>query len=395
MTSAAKTLPSAASLLLALAACSSSPPAAAQLKLVLPAAAEADAPVDGTLTALDAAGAPVPGYVGTVEFSSTDASADLPAPLALAAADQGTKGVRVTFHAVGSYTVSVRDAAQKELRGKSDAVQVAVPPAAALKVENLQASADPGANVAFSLVAVTRTGAVATGYRGTVRFESTDATAAGKLPDAAFAEADAGRRSFTTQFGAAGAHTLTITDAAKPALRVVAGPVQVHGLVYTDPPAGTGKVRLVRNPGSGGAVVLLDLVAAAPLAGWAVGMNLPVDFTRVSPGAALMAAGTALDPGQAPQAFKAVAPSSGPLAGLLVSGLSQKAAGAGAKGADKALAAGDVLYTLRLEQKAGAQPGVVLDGQSLGPRFRAALRNKAGDDVATQAEFAIGKLEVL
>ena len=133
----------------------------------------------------------------------------------------------------------------------------------------------------------------------------------------------------------------------------------------------------------------------ASVTGYSVGMNLPFDLAKVSPGATPMAPGTALDPGQAPQAFKAVARPTGPLANLLVSGLSQKAAGAGAQAADKVLNPGDVLYTLRIEQKAGAATGVVFDGASPEARFRAALRNKAGDDVVTQADFAIGKLEVL
>ena len=126
-----------------------------------------------------------------------------------------------------------------------------------------------------------------------------------------------------------------------------------------------------------------------------MGLNLPFDPSRISLGTTPMAPGTALDPGLAPQAFKAVAKTAGPLANVLVSGLSQKAAGAGAQVADKALNPGDVLYTLRLEQKAGASGGVIFDGATLGPKFRAALRNKVGDDVVPQAEFAIGKLEVL
>jgi hypothetical protein len=38
--------------------------------------------------------------------------------------------------------------------------------------------------------------------------------------------------------------------------------------------------------------------------------------------------------------------------------------------------------------------GVVFDGANLGPRFRAAVRDRTGTEVVAPAEFGIGKLEV-
>src|SRR5262249_53553458 len=101
-----------------------------------------------------------------------------------------------------------------------------------------------------------------------------------------------------------------------------------------------------------------------------------------------------LDPGSSPAAFKAALPAQGPLAGVLVSALSQKAAGTGAVATNASLAVGQVLYTLRLDAKAGGPAGVVFDGAAPGARFRATLRDRLGQEVVSQADFAIGKLEV-
>ena len=165
------------------------------------------------------------------------------------------------------------------------------------------------------------------------------------------------------------------------------------GLTYHKPPAG-GKVRLEKNPASTPTLAVLDLVVGdAPLNGFGVGMNLPLDAAKVALAAQDgFVPGSALPPGSAPVAARALLPTAGPLAGVLVSGQSQKSAGAGAVPADSSLPAGTLLYTLRLAVVPGAPTGVVFDGKALGPRFRAALRDKPGNDVAGQADFRIGRL---
>ena len=49
---------------------------------------------------------------------------------------------------------------------------------------------------------------------------------------------------------------------------------------------------------------------------------------------------------------------------------------------------------MRLKLPATATVGSVFNGPSLDQRFRAAVRNRAGDEVFSNADFAIGKLEV-
>lgn len=165
-------------------------------------------------------------------------------------------------------------------------------------------------------------------------------------------------------------------------------------LVYTDPAAG-GKIRLVKNAASTATTVVLDLVTSTALTGWATGFNLPIDTTRVGLNATPIVKGAGLDPGSAPAAMKAAVPASGPLKGMLVSGLSQKAAGTGAAAADATLASGTVLYSIKLDLIASAPTGVVFDGTAGGFTLPSGgLRDKAGQAVAGPADVLIGKLEI-
>ena len=58
------------------------------------------------------------------------------------------------------------------------------------------------------------------------------------------------------------------------------------------------------------------------------------------------------------------------------------------------VAAGRVLYSIRLGLAPGATTGTVFDGSALPAGFRAAVRSLMGNDVVAEPEFALGKLEV-
>ncbi|WP_164001004.1 beta strand repeat-containing protein [Pyxidicoccus caerfyrddinensis] len=164
-------------------------------------------------------------------------------------------------------------------------------------------------------------------------------------------------------------------------------------LAYTDPAGG--RIRLMRNPASTSTQLVLDVVAAEDLSGYGVGFNLPMDATKVRLAAqGAITAGAILSAGASVPAVAAVLPVSGPMAGVLTSGLSQKAAGSGAVATDTAIPTGSVLYQLKLELAPGAESGVVFDGANLGGRFKGLLRNKLGDDVVGSSGFGIGRLEI-
>jgi hypothetical protein len=229
-------------------------------------------------------------------------------------------------------------------------------------------------------------------YRGTISFSSSDG-AASLTANYLFTSGDAGTHGFSVTFETPGSQTISAQDVSNAAITGSGGPVTVRGLVYTDPAAG-GKIRLVRNSAFSGSTAVLDMVAASSLTGYFVGLDLPLDASKVAANASPISAGGALNPGAAPQALAAALPATGPLAGIFVSGLSQKAAGAGPVTTDASISSGQVFYTLRLDLAAAASTGTVFDGASLPSSFRAGLRNKAGNETAAATDFAIGKLEV-
>jgi hypothetical protein len=161
-------------------------------------------------------------------------------------------------------------------------------------------------------------------------------------------------------------------------------------LRYRDP--GPGALRLIRNPASDARVAVLDFVVGdAPLTGYAAGFDLALDARKVALGP--FTPGSGLDPGAPPIAAGAALPAAGPLAGMLVTALSQKADGAGAVAADTVLAPGTVLYTVELSLIYGAQ-GVVFDGTAADFVLPSGgLRDKAGATVVEARDVAIGRLE--
>lgn len=344
----------------------------------------------------DAFGNLATGYRGTLTFSSSDGAATKPANYTYTAGDAGAHTFTggASFATAGSQTLTATDTAQSALTcGATSSVSAVTTDHYAFS--GLPASASAGAPVSFTVTVQTPANATDAAYRGTVVFSSSDTAAA--LPASyTFTAGDAGVHAFTggVTFATPGAQTITGTDSATAAITGTSSPVTVHGFVYTDPAAGVGKIRLVKNAASTGAVAVLDLVAAASLTGYFVGLDLPVDSTKVALGAPAIAAGTALNPGLAPLAMAAALPASGPLASMLVSGLSQKAAGAGAVTGDASIASGQVFYRLQLDLASGAASGTVFDGASLPASFRASLRTRASAETAALTDFAIGKLVV-
>lgn len=166
-------------------------------------------------------------------------------------------------------------------------------------------------------------------------------------------------------------------------------------LRYSNPADG-GKLRLIHSkvkPTSPDVVILDFVVGDQPLTGYSVGFDLPADHRMVR--LVDFTPGTALDPGSSPPAAKGAQPATGPLADMLVTGLSQKASGPGAVAADTTLAPGSVLYTIRLQMVGSAPEGVVFDGSD--PEFHlpsGGMRDRTGTTVVEPSDVAIGKLEV-
>ena len=96
---------------------------ATRFVVTTPANASAGVPFDVTVTARDAIGN-AGAYYGTVEFSSSDGLADLPASYTFTPGDHGVKTFSVTLRSNGGQTIHVVDADERTLLGDSPAIVV-------------------------------------------------------------------------------------------------------------------------------------------------------------------------------------------------------------------------------------------------------------------------------
>ncbi len=197
-----------------------------------------------TVTAVNAYGMAIPGYTGTIQFSTSDpdlVDVDLPANYTFAAGDNGrhtfpVAGTETTLVTAGVQSIRATDTVTPTITGFGNTTVNAA--ATVGLVPRPRSQASPGTNLpAIPLVAPTTYGRVATGtptliqvsavdrfgnvtpnYRGTVRITSGDAKAV--LPaNAAFTAQDAGVHVFlAVTFNTIGDQTLTATDTAVAAI---------------------------------------------------------------------------------------------------------------------------------------------------------------------------------
>jgi hypothetical protein len=366
----------------------------------VPASANAGALLPARVTVRDAFSNLATGYSGTVTVTSTDSSPSAVMPAAatfVPAQDRGSRLFSIKLVSSGSHTVTATGTG-----GLSCQANVTITATGPRLVVALPTDANAANPVSATVSVKDEFGNVLADYTGSVSFTSSDPAAVLPAP-IAFAAADGGSKTVSVTFNTLGAQQLTATQVGDASVTAKAS-TSVHGLVYTDPTPNQGKVRLVVNAAySTASVVQLDLVTNFALAAsgasarggvYSVGMNLPVDNTRAIADSTLLVEGTALSLGAAPKAVAAALPTSGPTAGVLYSGVSQKFNGAGRVPGDTTVVPGRVFYSVRLKLPPTATVGTVFDGGNLGTKFRAAVRNRAGDDVLQNADFAIGKLEV-
>ncbi|CAN5221029.1 hypothetical protein BH10PLA2_BH10PLA2_19640 [soil metagenome] len=175
----------------------------------------AGAQVSFTVTALKN-GTPDSSYRGTVHFTSTDGAATLPANYTFTAADQGVHTFTLTLKTAGAQTVSTTDTANA---GFSSTVPLTVNPGQA-SVFTLGLPTQGSAGIAFAATITVNDsfGNVATGYRGTVKWSSSDGLAA--LPGSyTFTASDNGRHAFSVKLGTAGTQSVTVSDTAQTSLK--------------------------------------------------------------------------------------------------------------------------------------------------------------------------------
>ena len=95
-----------------------------------------------TVTALSPNGGTDTSYLGTIQFSSTDPQAVLPASYTFTAADAGTHTFTVTFKTAGTQAITATDTANGAIIGTEDNIIVQAAAASSLKVTGFPTTDD-------------------------------------------------------------------------------------------------------------------------------------------------------------------------------------------------------------------------------------------------------------
>jgi RHS repeat-associated protein len=164
-----------------------------------------------TLTAYDVNGYVATGYTGTVHFASSDPQASLPADYTFTSGDGGSHTFTATLKTAGTQSLTATDSVVNGVTGTQSGIVVSAAPASSLSVSGFPSPTVAGATQSFTVSARDAFGNVATSYRGTLRFASSDRRA--QLPvNYVFTSGDSGTHTFTATLKTAGSQSLTATD---------------------------------------------------------------------------------------------------------------------------------------------------------------------------------------
>jgi uncharacterized repeat protein (TIGR03803 family) len=133
-------------------------------------------------------------YTGTIQFTSSDPRAVLPARYTFTAADAGVHVFTVTLETAGAQSITATDKANSSITGGT--TTTVTPAAATHLVISGPSSVAAGVSFSITVTAYDAYGNVATGYTGTIHFTSSDSTAS--LPaNYTFTTSDAGTHTFS------------------------------------------------------------------------------------------------------------------------------------------------------------------------------------------------------
>ena len=232
-----------------------------------------------TVTAEDPYGNTVTSFVGTVQFTSSDGHASLPADYTFLSTDAGvhtfTSGV--TLKTAGSQTITASDGS---ITGKQAGVAV-VPAAVSQLVIAAPAASTAGSPFSVAVTALDRYNNVVPTYAGTVRFTSTDG-AAGAPGASTFLPADGGVHVFTSgvTLKTAGNQTVTVSDGSiTGSAALVVSPAAATRVIVSGFPS-----RKTARFGAGVTVMLVDSYGNI-----ATGYAGTIQFTSSDPKARIVA----------------------------------------------------------------------------------------------------------
>ena len=187
------------------------PPRIAGLRVVgMPTTVTAGESVSITVTAVDQNGNTVPGYIGTVHFTSSDPQAVLPDDYTFTADDMGTHTFAAILATAGTQSITATDVASG-ISGTQDNIEVVPGALDSFVVQGFPSPVEAGTPGTFTVAAVDAYGNLITDYTGTVSFYSSDPQA--DLPaDYTFTAADMGMHTFTATLFTAGTQSIGAFD---------------------------------------------------------------------------------------------------------------------------------------------------------------------------------------
>jgi|GEM_PF-1190101 len=220
----------------------STPPPVATHFSVAPAtnAATAGTALNFTVTALDASNIAVPGYSGTVHFTSSDGQAALPADSSLT---NGAGSYSATLKTAGGQTIT----ATATIAGSSNSIIVSAAPASQLTV-SAPTTATARVTFSFTVSALDAYNNPATSYSGTIHFASSDAKAV--LP--ANSPLPGGAGNFFATAESTGNQNITATDTVTGSLTGKSAPIATTApatLTITSGPPPNGTVDVAYGGG--------------------------------------------------------------------------------------------------------------------------------------------------
>ena len=136
-----------------------------------PTNSSAGAAFTATIIAEDSSNNTATSYFGTVNFVSSDTQATLPANTML---NSGMALFSATLKTAGSQTLEAVDAIHGNIAGVSNAIAIGAGTAARLALSGLPKVLAPGGHFSFTVTAEDPFNNTATGYRGNMRFLSSD-----------------------------------------------------------------------------------------------------------------------------------------------------------------------------------------------------------------------------
>ena len=184
------------------------------LQMGLPAGATAGTAIGLTLTALDANGLTAPSYTGTVSLSNSDLNASTPAGVQISSGGTVTLANAIIFHLAGSQKITATDVTYK-VPPTSRSVLVQPGPLASLVLGNLPNPSPLGQAQYFTATAFDTYANLATTYRGTLQFSSSN-TAHSLPANYTFTASDSGQATIRPgiTFNAMGTQGFTATSTA-------------------------------------------------------------------------------------------------------------------------------------------------------------------------------------